>query len=148
MGATLLSIVAQILPQYLLPNRHRPSLHRHQRPALPATVLVRETAHALVAEGLGAGVCGVGACVSEGAVGERECAGLGHCVRDGGAACGGGGGGGVGVCAEEERGRGQEEGGDEDRGESGWRGKGGEERALDLIRDACVKSDGYGMCIE
>jgi len=93
----------------------------------------------------------VGACISEGAAGERECAGMGHCVRDGGTTCGGGGGGGVGACAEEEGGGGKGEGGDEDGGKSGWRGKGGEERALDrlfamiassMVDMGCVSNEG------
>ena len=64
------SIIPQILPGNLLPDRHRPPLPRHQWLALPPAVLVCQESSVLDADGVGAGVCGVGAGVPESAEGE------------------------------------------------------------------------------
>lgn len=64
------SILPPILPHNLLLRRQRSTMGRHQRLKIPATVLGCEEPDVLAAEGVGAGVCGVGALLPEGADGE------------------------------------------------------------------------------
>ena len=87
-------------------------------------MVFRAFARILVTSRLGPGICGVGAGLSEGAEGERECTDLGIGVWDRGGVGGEGGGGLVGVEIVRQGG----EGGDERRGE---RGRGGEEGVVD-----------------
>ncbi len=114
----------QRLQIHLRPHNHLPPLGRHQRPALLPPILVRQEPSLLDPARLGAWICGVVACVSEGADGKCEYSNVGGCVCDGGAACGGCGGGGDGAW-----GRVGEEGWEGGDGGDG-RGEGGEEGAL------------------
>ena len=76
----------------LRPHSHCSALDRHQWPSFLPTVLVLETTALLDPKGLGAGLCGVVAGIPKSTDWECEYTDMGHCLRDGSAACGSSGG--------------------------------------------------------
>ena len=77
----------QVLQIDLRPHRHCPPLDWHQRPSLLLAVLVLQKTALLDTEGLGAGLCGVVACIPKSTDWECEYPDMGDCLRDYRAAC-------------------------------------------------------------